>query len=141
METVINWAGNAAFVGRTGSGHNVVMDGPPEGGGHNLGPRPMEMLLLGMGACTAYDVVSILRKSRQPVSDCRVEIRASRAETDPKVFTRIHAHFVVSGEGLEEKAVERAIRLSAKKYCSASLMLGKTAEITHDYEIQAPPVA
>ena len=136
METVVSWAGNAAFVGHTGSGHNVVMDGPPEGGGRNLGPRPMEMLLLGMGACTAYDVVSILRKSRQPVADCRVELSAERAAEDPKVFTKIHAHFVVKGDSLEEKAVARAIRLSADKYCSASLMLGKTAEITHDYEIR-----
>lgn len=141
METVVSWAGNAAFVGHTGSGHNVVMDGPPEGGGRNLGPRPMEMLLLGMGACTAYDVVSILKKSRQPVADCRVEVSAERAAEDPKVFIRIHAHFVVSGESLDDRAVARAIKLSAEKYCSASLMLGKTAEITHDYEIRAAETA
>ncbi|MCS3904608.1 putative redox protein [Methylohalomonas lacus] len=137
METVVSWAGGAAFIGQTGSGHKVVMDGAPEGGGRNLGARPMEMLLVGMGGCTAYDVVNILRKSRQPVSDCRVELSASRAEQDPKVFTAIHAHFIVSGDGLDEKAVARAISLSADKYCSASLMLGKTAEITHDYEIVA----
>ena len=141
METVVSWAGDAAFIGHTGSGHNVVMDGPPEGGGRNLGPRPMEMLLLGMGACTAYDVVSILRKSRQPVQDCRVEVRAERADDHPKVFTKIHAHFIVMGEQLEEKAVERAVRLSAEKYCSASLMLGKTADISHDFEIRAPDTA
>lgn len=141
METVVSWAGNAAFVGHTGSGHNVVMDGPPEGGGRNLGPRPMEMLLLGMGACTAYDVVSILRKSRQSIDDCRVEISAERAGQDPKVFTKIHAHFVVIGEALDDRAVGRAVRLSAEKYCSASLMLGKTAEMTHDYEIRTPDTA
>ena len=141
METVVSWAGNAAFIGHTGSGHNVVMDGPPEGGGRNLGPRPMEMLLLGMGACTAYDVVSILKKSRQSVADCRVEVSAERAAEDPKVFTNIHAHFVVSGESLDDKAVARAIKLSAEKYCSASLMLGKTAAITHDYEIRAVETA
>lgn len=141
METVVSWAGDAAFIGHTGSGHNVVMDGPPEGGGRNLGPRPMEMLLLGMGACTAYDVVSILRKSRQPVADCRVEVSAERADDHPKVFTRIHTHFIVMGDNLEEKAVARAVRLSAEKYCSASLMLGETAEISHDFEIRAPEAA
>lgn len=137
METVVSWAGGAAFIGQTGSGHNVVMDGAPEGGGRNLGPRPMEMLLVGMGGCTAYDVVSILRKSRQPVVDCRVELHASRADEPPKVFTSIHAHFIVSGDDLDEKAVARAISLSAEKYCSASIMLAKTATITHDYEIRA----
>lgn len=137
METTVTWAGGAAFIGHTAGGHSIVMDGPPEGGGRDLGPRPMEMLLLGMGACTAYDVVSILRKSRQAVRDCRVALKAERASDHPKVFTAIHVHFVVSGEALDDNAVGRAVRLSAEKYCSASIMLGQTAEITHDYEIQA----
>jgi putative redox protein len=111
------------------------MDGPPESGGRNLGVRPMEMLLLGMGGCTAFDVVHILKKGRHEVLDCEVHLEAERAETDPKVFTRIHAHFVVKGRALKEDAVKRAIELSAEKYCSASIMLGKSAEITHDYEI------
>lgn len=135
METVVSWVGGAAFVGRSGSGHNVVMDGPPDGGGRNLGPRPMEMLLLGMAACTAYDVVSILRKSRQALDDCRAEVKADRASDHPRVFTRIHVHFVVSGRSVDEQSVARATRLSAEKYCSASIMLGKTASISHDYEI------
>jgi putative redox protein len=111
------------------------MDGPPEHGGRNLGVRPMEMLLLGMGGCTEFDVLLILRKARQPVTDCVVELQAERAAEDPKVFTRIHAHFTVTGHKLSEKQVERAIRLSAQKYCSASIMLGATAQITHDFEI------
>ncbi|MEX2516659.1 MAG: OsmC family protein [Gammaproteobacteria bacterium] len=141
MQNSVTWAGGAAFIGESGSGHRVVMDGPPDGGGRNLGPRPMEMLLLGMGGCTVYDVVSILKKSRQPVTDCKVELSAERAGTDPKVYTKIHAHFIVSGDGLDEKAVARAIALSADKYCSASIMLGKTATITHDYEIVSAAVA
>lgn len=139
MEITVTWAGGAAFVGNSASGHSIVMDGPPEGGGRNLGPRPMEMLLLGMGACTAYDVVSILRKSRQVISDCRVQVKAERAEDHPKVFTAIHVHFTVTGEALDDAAVARAVRLSAEKYCSASIMLGQTAEITHDYEIRTSP--
>lgn len=135
MKASVNWAGGAAFVGESASGHRVLMDGPPEGGGRNLGPRPMETVLLGTGACTCYDVVSILGKARQKVLDCRVEISAERAEQDPKVFTRIHMHFILAGEDLGEKQVERAISLSAEKYCSASIMLGKTAEITHSYTI------
>ncbi len=111
------------------------MDGPPEGGGQNAGPRPMEMLLLGTGACSAYDVVSILKKARQNIAGCDVEISAERAETPPKVFTRIHLHFRISGCGLKHKQIERAITLSADKYCSASIMLGAVAEISHDYEI------
>lgn len=117
---------------------------PPEGGGRNLGPRPMETVLLGTGGCTAYDVVHILKKGRQPISDCVVEIDAERAPDDPKVFTRIHFHFIVSGGGLSARHVERAISLSAEKYCSASIMLGKTADITHDFEIvdtTSPPTA
>jgi putative redox protein len=136
MKARIKWVEDATFLGEAGSGHALVMDGPPESGGRNLGPRPMEMLLLGMGGCTAFDVIMILKKSRQPVTDCVVEISAERAEQAPKVFTRIHVHFVVTGRGLAEKQVERAVRLSAEKYCSASLMLGKVAEISHDFEIR-----
>ncbi|QXP83732.1 OsmC family protein [Methylococcus sp. Mc7] len=135
MKARIKWVDNMAFLGESGSGHAVLMDGPPESGGRNLGVRPMEMLLLGMGGCTAFDVVHILKKGRHDVRDCEVHLEAERAETDPKVFTRIHAHFVVKGRALREDAVKRAIELSAEKYCSASIMLGKTAEITHDYEI------
>ncbi|MCH8263726.1 MAG: OsmC family protein [Proteobacteria bacterium] len=135
METQLKWAGNATFIGRASSGHTVVMDGPAEGGGRNLGPRPMEMLILGMGACSAYDVVSILKKSRQEITDCEIKIISKRAESDPKVFTDIQLHFVVSGRNLKQKQVERAIKLSAEKYCSASIMLGAIANITHDYEI------
>ncbi len=135
METQLKWAGNAAFVGKASSGHTVVMDGPAEGGGRNLGPRPMEMLILGMGACSTYDVVSILKKSRQEITDCEIKITSQRADSDPKVFTDIQLHFIVSGKDLKEKQVERAIKLSAEKYCSASIMLGKTANITHDFEI------
>jgi len=138
MKARVKWIEGAAFLGESGSGHAVVMDGPPEGGGRNLGPRPMEMVLLGTGGCTAYDVVAILKKQRQEVLDCVAEIEAERAETDPKVFTRIHIHFIVKGHNLKPEAVERAIRLSAEKYCSASIMLGKTAAITHDYEIVSP---
>ncbi len=124
-----------AFAARSGSGHIVVMDGAPEGGGHNLAPRPMELILAGAGGCTAYDVVMILNKSRQDISGCEVQLKADRAETDPKVFTRIHFHFIVKGRALKAEAVDRAINLSAEKYCSASIMLGKTATITHDWEI------
>ncbi len=135
MKARIKWVEDISFVGQTESGHAVVMDGAPEAGGKNLGPRPMEMLLLGLGGCTSFDVVLILRKSRQNVMDCVAEIDATRADTDPKVFTRIHVHFIVSGKSLDPKRVEQAIHLSAEKYCSASIMLGKTAEITHDFEI------
>ncbi len=135
METQLKWAGNAAFIGKASSGHTVVMDGPAEGGGRNLGPRPMEMLILGMGACSTYDVVSILKKSRQEITDCEIKITSHRADNDPKVFTDIQLHFIVSGHNLKEKQVERAIKLSAEKYCSASIMLGATANITHDFEI------
>jgi len=131
----VSWAGNAAFVGESSSGHKVVMDGPPEGGGRDLGPRPMEMLLLGTGGCSSYDVVSILKKARQNVSACEVVISSERADSEPKVFTKIHIHFKISGTSLKEKQVERAVSLSAEKYCSASIMLGATAEITHDYEM------
>ena len=135
MKIKVSWVGAAAFIGESSTGHKVVMDGPTEGGGRDLGPRPMEMLLLGTGACSSYDVVSILKKSRQNVSTCEVVVSSERAESEPKVFTRIHIHFKISGTDLKEKQVERAISLSAGKYCSASIMLGATAEITHDYEI------
>ena len=136
MDIKVSWAGDAKFIGESGSGHTVIMDGPPEGGGKNQGPRPMEMLLLGTGACSSYDVISILKKSRQNVSSCDVTVSAERAETEPKVFTRIHIHFEISGVDLGEKQVERAVSLSAENNCSASIMLGATAEITHDVEIR-----
>lgn len=139
MKARIQWIGDAAFVGESGSGHALVMDGAPEGGGRNLGPRPMETVLIGAGGCTAYDVVHILRRARAAVSSCVVEVSAERAEHDPKVFTTIHFHYIVSGRGLQREQVERAIRLSAEKYCSASIMLGKTAAITHDFEIRETP--
>lgn len=136
MKARVKWVEDAMFLGEASSGHAVVMDGPPEGGGRNLGVRPMEMLLLGMGGCTAYDVVSILRKGRQPIIDCEAQITAERADSVPKVFTKIHVHFVVTGKaGLKETQVKRAVELSAEKYCSASIMLGKAAEITHDFEV------
>ena len=135
MHTTLTWAGDAAFIGESENGRSIVIDGPPEGGGRNLGPRPMETLLLGMGACTAYDVLSILKKSRQDISECKIDITATRAGDHPKVFTEILVHFEITGTGVREKQVERAIDLSAEKYCSASIMLGKTAKITHTYEI------
>ena len=135
MKARVKWVEQASFLGETESNHAVLMDGPPTAGGRNLGPRPMEMLLIGTGGCTAFDVVSILKKSRQAISDCYVELDAERAETDPKVFTKIHMHFVVTGKDIKPEAVEKAIRLSAEKYCSASIMLGQTAAITHDFEV------
>jgi putative redox protein len=137
MQASIKWAGGASFVGETAAGHKVIMDGPPEGGGRNLGPRPMELLLLGMGACSSYDVVSILRKARQDITDCRAYITARRADQDPKVFTEIHIHFTVTGHEVKQSQVERAIALSAQKYCSATIMLGRTAAISHTFEIRA----
>ena len=136
MKARIKWVENVSFIAESGSGHALVMDGAPEGGGRNMGPRPMEVVLMGTGGCTAYDVVHILRKSRAPVTDCVVEIDAERAEEDPKVFTKIHFHFIVTGNGLKPAQVERAVHLTAEKYCSASIMLGKTAAITHDFEIR-----
>jgi putative redox protein len=135
MRATIRWAGEVSFVGTADSGHAVTMDGPPEYGGGNKGCRPMELVLIGTGGCTAFDVIHILKKSRQAVTDCVAEIDAERAPTDPKVFTRIHIHFKVTGRGLDPKRVANAIQLSAEKYCSASIMLGKTAAITHDFEI------
>jgi len=136
MKARIKWVEDVMFVGESGSGHTVVIDGPPEYGGRNLGIRPMELLLQGLGGCTAFDVMLILKKSRQQVTDCVVEVEAERAEMEPKVFTRIHVHFIVTGTGLKENVVKRAVQLSAEKYCSASIMLGKTAAISHDFEIR-----
>lgn len=135
MKCRVKWLDHMSFVGESGSGHSVVMDSAPESGGRNMGVRPMEMLLLGLGGCTSFDVVSILHKSRQQISDCEVEVEAQRADGIPKVFTSIHLHFIVSGRSLDEKKVEKAIALSAEKYCSASRMLEKSATITHDFEI------
>jgi len=135
MKAKVKWVDNVMFVGESGSGHAVVMDGPPESGGQNLGIRPMEMLLLGLGGCTSFDVMMILQKARQNVTDCIAEISAERADSEPKIFTKIHVHFVVTGKKIKEKQVQRAIELSAEKYCSASIMLAKTAEVSHDYEI------
>ena len=135
MKANIKWTGGVSFAGTADSGHTVIMDGALEAGGQNQGARPMELVLIGMGGCTAFDVVHILRKSRQDISDCVAEIEAKRAETDPKVFTNIHIHFIVTGKNLDAKKVQHAIELSATKYCSASIMFGKTAKITHDFEI------
>lgn len=135
MQARIKWVEGVSFLGQTESNHSVLMDGSPEAGGKNLGPRPMELVLIGTGGCTAFDVVHILKKSRQQITDCVAEIQAERAETDPKVFTKIHFHFIITGKQLKAEQVERAINLSAEKYCSASIMLGKTALITHDFEI------
>ena len=138
MECTVRWTGNDAgmsFIAETGSGHAVVMDGAPEAGGRNLGPRPMEMLLAGTGGCTAFDVVMILKKGRHAVTGCEALLKAERAENDPKVFTRIHFHYRVKGRNLKPEAVSRAIELSKEKYCSASIMMAKSAEITYDFEI------
>lgn len=136
MQARIKWVDGAMFVGETGSGHAVVMDGPPDNGGRNLGVRPMEMILLGVGGCSSFDVVQILQKGRHDIVDCVTEILAERVDAIPSVFSKIHLHFVVSGRELKEAAVERAVRLSAEKYCSASIMLGKSVEITHDFEVK-----
>ncbi len=136
MKAQVKWIDGVSFVGESDSGHAVVMDGAPEAGGRNIGMRPMELLLIGMGGCSSFDVVTILKKSRQLITDCVAELTAERAETIPKVFSKIHVHYVVTGKGLSPNQVERAINLSVEKYCSASLMLGKTAEITHDFEIR-----
>lgn len=135
MKARIKWIENVAFVGESESGHALVMDGSPDTGGRNLGPRPMETVLMGTGACSAFDVVMILKRGREAVTDCVVELSAQRAETEPKVFTHIHFHFVVTGHNLDSAKVERAIKLSAEKYCSATAMLEKTAKITHDYVV------
>ncbi|RFC30875.1 MAG: putative redox protein [Candidatus Nitrotoga sp. MKT] len=135
MKANIKWVEQVSFLGETESGHAILMDGPPESGGRNLGPRPMELVLLGTGGCTTYDVIHILKKSHQQVTNCVVQIQAERAANDPKVFTKIHFHFIVTGKNLKLEQVKRAIQLSAEKYCSASIMLSKTADITHDFEI------
>ena len=137
MECKVSWNGPSgmSFRAETGSGHLVTMDGAPDGGGHNLAPRPMEMVLLGTGGCTAYDVVLILKRGRHDVRGCSVKLTTERAEVDPKVFTKIHMHFTVTGKSIPASAVERAIAMSHEKYCSASIMLGKTAEITTGFEL------
>lgn len=136
MDCTVRWqAEGMSFVAETGSGHLVCMDGAPDSGGRNLAPRPMELLLAGTGGCTAFDIVLILKRGRHDVTGCEVRLQADRADTDPKVFTRINMHFVVSGRKLKPDAVERAVNLSAEKYCSASIMLGKTAAISHSFEV------
>ena len=135
MKARVKWIEDVCFMGETESGHAVIMDASPDIGGRNLGMRPMEMLLIGMGGCSSIDVVTILKKSRQPITDCVAEITAERAGEIPKVFTKIHVHFVVTGKGLNPVQVERAVNLSAEKYCSASIMLGKAAQMSHDFEI------
>jgi len=137
MHVSVKWIDGVSFVGESESGHAIVMDGAPENGGRNIGMRPMEMLLVGMGGCTSFDVVAILKKARQPITACVAEIEAARAEEIPKVFTKIHVHFVVTGDNLNEVQVERAVKLSAEKYCSASIMLSKSVEITHDFEVRS----
>jgi len=134
MKSRAKWLDHMSFVGESGSGHSVVMDGAPESGGRDLGVRPMEMLLLGLGGCASFDVVMILQKARQNIKNCEVEITAERADTEPKVFTKIHLHFVVEGD-MSEAKVARAVSLSAEKYCSASKMLEKTATISHGFEL------
>ncbi|NDU85474.1 MAG: OsmC family protein [Ferrovum sp.] len=135
MKARVKWVEGMSFLGESESGHTFLMDGAPEAGGRNLGVRPMEAILMGAGGCTAFDVVLMLKRARAQVTDCVVELHAERATEDPKVFTRIHFHFVVTGQGLKAEQVQRCIDLSAEKYCSASIMLGKTAEMTHDFEI------
>jgi putative redox protein len=135
MKARVKWVEDVMFVGESGSGHSIVMDGPEKMGGHGTGMRPMELLLLGLGGCTSFDMVQILTKSRQDIRDCVVEIESERSEDIPKVFTKIHVHYKVTGKDLKDSQVNRAVKLSTEKYCSASLMLGKMAEITHDYEI------
>ena len=136
MQATVKWVDGAMFVAESGSGHAVVMDGPPDHGGRNIGMRPMEMLLLGVGGCSSFDVVQILQKGRNDIVSCVTEIAAERVDAVPSVFSKIHLHFIVSGKGLKESAVERAVKLSAEKYCSASIMLGKAGvEITHDFEV------
>ena len=138
MKARIKWVENVCFMGESETGHAVILDGAPENGGRNMGMRPMEMLLIGMGACTSFDVVTILKKARQLITDCVAEIDATRADEVPKVFTKIHVHFVITGNNLNETQVERAVKLSAEKYCSASIMLSKSVEITHSFEIKVP---
>jgi putative redox protein len=135
MQATIKWVDGKMFVGETGSGHAVVIDGPPDHGGRNMGMRPMEMILLGVGSCSSFDVVDILQKGRHDVASCVAEATGERVDAVPSVFSKIHLHFIVSGKALKASAVERAVKLSAEKYCSASIMLSKAVEITHDYEV------
>ena len=135
MKARIKWVQDVMFLGESGSGHSVVMDGAPDAGGRNLGVRPMEMLLLGLGGCSAFDVMLILKRGREAVTDCVVDIDAERATTDPKVFTKIVMHYTVTGQGLDRKKVERAVHLSAEKYCSATAVMSKSAQISHHVEI------
>ncbi|WP_150306017.1 OsmC family protein [Pseudomonas saliphila] len=136
MKAHIKWVDGAMFIGESGSGHTLVMDGPPEAGGRNMGVRPMETVLIGLGGCASYDVVSILRKARQDIRDVQTVLESERAETEPKVFTAVHVHFIVSGKNLKEQHVKRAVELSAEKYCSASIMFGRAGvKMSHDYEI------
>lgn len=136
MQVKVKWIDGVSFVGESESGHAVVLDGAPENGGRNIGMRPMEMLLIGMGACSSFDVVAILKKARQPIVNCVAEVEATRADSVPKVFTSIHVHFVLTGTGLNAGQVERAVKLSAEKYCSASIMLSQACPISHDFEIK-----
>ena len=131
----MKWVEDVMFLGESGTGHTIVMDGPEDAGGHGTGMRPMELLLLGLGGCTSFDVITMLKKSRQDINDCVVEIDSERSDEIPKVFTKINVHYTVTGKDLKEAHVKRAVSLSTEKYCSASLMLGKTAEISHSYEI------
>jgi len=135
MKARVKWVEDLLFLGESGSGHTIVMDGPKELGGHGTGMRPMELLLLGMGGCTSFDLIQMLKKGRQDIRDCVVQIESERSETIPKVFTKINVHYQVTGKDLKEAQVKRAVDLSTQKYCSASIMLGETAEITHNYEI------
>lgn len=138
MRATVSWQGKVKFVAESGTGHQVVLDGPSDHGGENQGPRPMEMLLMGMGGCASFDVMTILKKSRQEVTDCRCELTAERADAVPAVFTKIHLHFVVTGHDIKENLVKRAVSLSAEKYCSASIMLAKGGvEISHSFEVKA----
>lgn len=139
MEARVRWIENAAFMAETGSGHAFVIDGPESIGGRNLGPRPMELMLTSIGGCSSVDIVRILKKARQNISGCEVRVSGTRADTDPKVYTAIHLHFIVTGQNLSDTHVKRAVELSADKYCSASIMLSKAATITHDYEIVENP--
>ncbi len=141
MKARIKWVQDVMFVGESGSGHSVVMDGAADAGGRNLGIRPMEMVLLGLGGCSAFDVMLILKRGRAAVADCVVELDAERATTDPKVFTKIAMHYIVTGQSLDRKKVERAVQLSAEKYCSASAIIAKTAQITHTIDIVDPTLA
>jgi putative redox protein len=135
MKATVKWLDHMSFVGESGSGHSVVMDGPPDDGGRNMGIRPMEMVLLGMGGCTAFDLVLILQRQRQAISDCQVDLVAERAAKVPKVFTKIHVHYIVSGKDLDEIKIARAVKMTAEKYCSVSIMLSASVEISHDFEI------